>query len=121
MYLSALLSVVGIIVAYVCYVQRPWVPQVVRATFPKAHFVLLHKYFVDEFYHAAIVAPLRRLGQLCYQADVFLIDGIVWTITVIPRMFGQSWRTLQTGALQGYGLGMAAGLALIIVLVMITT
>ncbi|NOX59562.1 MAG: NADH-quinone oxidoreductase subunit L, partial [Planctomycetes bacterium] len=114
MYGSALLAIVGIAAAFVCYVQRPWLPQVVRATFPKAHAVLLNKYYVDEAYQAIIVAPLRRLGMFCFRADEFFIDGVVWTITVIPRLFGQMWRTLQTGALQGYGLGMAAGLAVII-------
>lgn len=119
MYLSALIAILGILVAYVFYVRRPWIPQLFRSTFPEAYRVLWNKYFVDEAYDAAVVKPLRRTGVACYRIDEFFIDGIIWVITAIPRLIGFACRALQRGALQGYGLSMAAGLAIIVVLAML--
>jgi len=119
MYLSSLIAIGGIIAAYYFYVARPWLPGGVLAAFPKAHRVLYHKYYVDEMYDRVIVVPLRRLGSICFSLDEYFIDGIVWLVTVVPRAFGFVGRSLQGGALQGYGVSMITGLAIIMVWLML--
>jgi len=118
MYLSALIAVAGIFIAYVLYVRRPWIPQLFRETLPGAYRTLWNKYFVDEGYDKAVVRPLRAGGVACFHIDEFIIDGLIWLITAIPRLFGALARAFQQGAMQGYGLTMAAGLGLIMLLVL---
>ena len=118
MYLSAVLAIAGILAAYLVYVRRPWIPGLVRTALPRPHRVLFNKYYVDEGYDRAVVQPLRAGGRLCFGLDEYLIDGIIWFVTAVPRAMGFGLRTFQHGALQGYGLSMAAGLAVIVVLVL---
>ncbi len=115
MYISGLIAILGIVAAYVCYVRRPWIPQLVQSTFSRIHKVLYNKYYVDEVYDATVVKPLRTSGKVCFGIDQFVIDGIIWVITAVPQLIGYFSRTLQTGALQGYALTMAAGAAIIVV------
>jgi len=44
----------------------------------------------------------------------------VWLITAVPRLIALLLRPLQAGALQGYGASMMVGLALIVVLVVMS-
>lgn len=118
LYLSALLAIGGIGAAYVVYIRRPWIPGLVRTAFPGVHRVLFNKYYVDEAYDETIIQPLRRTGRFCFGLDEYLIDGIIWFVTAVPRALAFGLRTLQHGALQGYGLSMAAGLAIIVLLVL---
>jgi NADH-quinone oxidoreductase subunit L len=114
MYVSALLAIVGIAAAYVCYVRRPWIPQLLKSTSPEAYLVLHNKYYVDEAYDTAFVRPLRKTGVTCHRVDDYGIDGVLWLITAVPRFIGFVFRTLQSGAIQGYGLSMVTGLAIIL-------
>jgi NADH-quinone oxidoreductase subunit L len=120
MYLSGLIAIAGIIVAYVLYVRRPWIPMLIRSSFPQAYRVLLNKYFVDEGYDKAVVRPLRSSGVGCFRIDEFVIDGLIWVVTAVPRLFGFLARSVQGGALQGYGLTMAAGLGIIVMLALLS-
>jgi len=115
MYLSALIAIGGIVAAYICYVSRPWVPDGWIARFPGAHRVVYCKYYVDEAYDRIIVRPLRTAGRVCFNLDEFFIDGILWIITAVPRLLGFIGRAWQGGALQGYGLTMVGGAAIILV------
>ncbi|RMD64314.1 MAG: hypothetical protein D6824_04175, partial [Planctomycetota bacterium] len=75
-----------------------------------------HKYWVDELYDAVFVRPLRALGRFFFATDTHGIDNILWFIAAIPRGCGWLLRWLQRGALQGYALGMVAGLAILLAL-----
>ena len=118
MYVSAALAIAGILAAYVCYVRRPWIPGMARVALPGVHRALFNKYYVDEAYDEAVVQPLRRGGRICFGLDEYLIDGLIWVVTALPRGLAFGLRSFQHGALQGYGLSMAAGLAIIVLLVL---
>ncbi len=60
--------------------------------------------------------PLRGLGNLLFGVDRIGVDGLVWLVTAIPRGLGFVVRELQRGAIQGYGLAMAFGIALMLIL-----
>ena len=55
---------------------------------------------------------------MCVGLDDYLIDGLVWLATAVPRGIGYLLRTLQAGVLQGYGLSMVTGIAVIVLVVL---
>ena len=116
MIISGAISIVGILVAYVFYVQQPWIPGLIKASATRAYRVLWNKWYVDEMYTAGIVEPARKTGKLCVGLDDYLIDGLIWLVTAVPRGLGYLLRTMQSGLLQGYAVSMAAGIAIIMVL-----
>jgi len=120
MFVSGALAVIAIGLAYLVYVVLPWAPPLLADLAPGAYRLSYNKYYADEGYDAAVVRPLRNGGRLCFGIDEYVVDGIIWLITAIPRGLAYLLRTLQGGALQGYGLTMAVGLAIIVLLVLWT-
>jgi len=117
MIFSGALAIAGILTAYVLYVRETWIAPLTRASFPKTYQVLWNKYYVDEIYDRLIISPSKKAGRFCVGLDDYLIDGLIWLVTAIPRGLGYVVRVLQGGALQGYGVSMIVGLALIALLV----
>ncbi len=77
-----------------------------------------NKWCVDEGYDLLIRKPLRILGYICYGiGDTLIINGLVNLGGFIPRTVGRILRPMQNGILQQYGLGMATGLAVLLVLI----
>ena len=74
---------------------------------------LRDKLYVDELYAAVIVYPLRLAGHVFYVVDSLLINGALYLIARTPVGIGALLRPSQSGRLQGYGLGMAVGIAAI--------
>jgi NADH-quinone oxidoreductase subunit L len=118
MILSGAISILAIGLAYVLYVRMPWVPALVRASATGAYRALWNKYYVDEIYDAAFVQPAWFAGKVAVGLDDYLIDGLLWIVTAVPRAFGYLMRVAQSGLLQGYGLTMVAGAAVIVILVL---
>lgn len=115
--LSSLLALAGIgFAALFFWINRPLTAKIAGAFSPIVR-VLENKYYVDEFYDFAFVAPLRRLGSLFYVVDAMVINGLIALIAWIPTMVGRGVRPAQTGRLQGYGLGMAMGVAIFALLI----
>ena len=115
---SGAIAITGIAFAYVVFVSAPWIAGLARATWSGAHRVLWNKYFVDEGYDRGIVRPLRGAGRTFVALDDYLIDGLVWFVSAVPRGLALALRPFQSGLLQGYGLTMVVGAAVIIALVM---
>jgi NADH-quinone oxidoreductase subunit L len=115
---SVLIAGLGIAFAYHLYVRKPERSEQLATNWAGAHRVLTNKYYVDELYDAIIVRPLRGVGYLCYLIDRLIIDGLVAFAGFVPRAVGLSVQPSQSGALQGYGLGMAAGAAVILGIVL---
>jgi NADH-quinone oxidoreductase subunit L len=74
------------------------------------------RFYIDEVYHALIVYPLRKAAQFLYAVDRWVIDGTVDLVGRVPGWLGAVLRPLQSGLLPFYGLAMALGV-LILVLV----
>jgi NADH-quinone oxidoreductase subunit L len=119
MYLSALLVIAGIAVAYWMYVLRPAIPPRLAKAVPAVYALSFHKYYVDELYDCIIVRPLRALGRLAVAIDDYFIDGLLWLVTAIPRLMAFGLKTVQSGSMQGYAVTMAAGLGIIVLLVLL--
>ena len=115
MVISGGLAIVGILAAYLVYVRERWVAPMVKASLPRGHKALWNKYYVDEVYQAGLVEPARTTGRVCVGLDDYLIDGLIWLVTVVPRAIAYALRGMQTGVIQSYGLSMVIGLAVIVV------
>jgi NADH-quinone oxidoreductase subunit L len=78
-----------------------------------------HKYWIDEFYDAAIVQPLWQIGRIFYFFDRYVIDGLVWLVSFVPQFTGFALKlSVQRGYLQGYAVTMLLGLVAILLLVL---
>lgn len=118
MILSGGLAIIGILVAYIIYVKRPWLSGLAKASAPDAYQTLWNKYYVDEFYDEALVEPARKTGRFCVGLDDYLIDGLIWLVTAVPRGIALVLRTMHNGAMQSYALSMTAGITIIVLLVL---
>ena len=103
---------------YFHYFNRPAADAFARRN-AAAVELLENKYYVDEFNDRAVVRPLRAIGYACFVIDQLVIDGLVMFFGVIPRLLGLSVQPAQRGVLQGYGLGMLTGMAVLIVIVLL--
>jgi NADH-quinone oxidoreductase subunit L len=117
MYASGALAIAGVLFAHIFYLRRRDWAEAVRREVPEVCTLLNNKYFVDELYDFVIVRPLWQVGRTFYAVDQWVIDGILWFIASVPQMIGSIFRVLQSGALQGYGLAMAGGVVLIVLIV----
>ena len=78
-----------------------------------------NKWYVDEIYDALIRTPLWVLSNLFHVIDKLLVDGLVNLCGLLPRKLAEAVRPSQSGMLQGYAVGMAGGLAVILLIVLI--
>ena len=78
-----------------------------------------HKWYVDEFYNAVIVLPLRVLSHVFHTIDRLLVDGLVNLAGIMPRFLGSRIRPWQNGVLHGYAVGMVGGLAVLVAAVVL--
>ncbi|RME40065.1 MAG: NADH-quinone oxidoreductase subunit L, partial [Planctomycetota bacterium] len=85
-----------------------------KATAPRLYRALWNKWYVDEAYQAGIVEPARSAGRACVGIDDYVVDGLVWLVTAVPRALGYTVRTLQSGFMQGYALTMVTGIAILV-------
>ena len=123
-YVSAVVGFIGIAIAFVLhYLGRT------EAARSRADAIDLggiqraaqHKWYVDELYGFVIVRPLLVISHIFHLIDRLLVDGLVNLVGMLPRAFAQSLRPSQSGQLQGYAAGMAAGVAVLAVVVLVLT
>jgi len=103
--LAVVIAVGGLAAGWRATMSRTIVPA--RLAPPEEGFwkVLFHKYYVDEFYEAAIVGPLRRLSErvLWKDIDQGIIDrGGVEGSARLARTLGWIGSRLQTGQVGVY-------------------
>jgi NADH-quinone oxidoreductase subunit L len=77
------------------------------------------KYYVDEVYDYTIRRPLKVMANIFYLVDQFIVDGLVNAVGGVPKFLGKTVRPAQSGELHGYALGMAGGVAVLILIVML--
>jgi len=117
--ISSLLAVSGIaLAAYFHWLKRPATDAFIKP-FGGVVTLLRGKYYVDEAYDAAIVKPLWLKSKVFWVIDELLVQGLVLAVGWLPGAAGRVVRPLQSGRLQGYGLGMVAGVAALAVIVFI--
>ncbi|MCC6680942.1 MAG: NADH-quinone oxidoreductase subunit L [Phycisphaeraceae bacterium] len=116
--LSLLIAALGIgTAAYLHWLRRD-AAGVLEQKFAPLVKLLVNKYYVDELYDLAIVRPLRGCGKFFNLIDDYLIQGFLVQIVGGwgPRLVGYVLKPSQSGRLQSYGVGMAVGVVIVMVI-----
>ena len=110
--LSVGIGVAGLVIARGMY-HRPASELPTAPVHARWHQTLTNKYYVDEFYDAVLVRPLRGLAQFMYKVvDVRIIDGVfVRGSAITVGLVGKGLRSLQNGDVQAYVTVLVVGLA----------
>jgi NADH-quinone oxidoreductase subunit L len=115
--LSALLTAAGAYGAYAVWKRRPTLdPARVLGPFRP---VFERGFYVDEVYARLVVAPVLALARAVVRADVGVIDAAVRGSGHLARHLGGLLRRPQNGNPQVYLTGLLAGMALILIAVVI--
>ena len=110
-YVSVAAGLGGIALAYLFYVVSPALPEALANSFKGVYDLIYNKYFVDEFYDAAVVEPVvDGSRQLLWRVgDVRLIDGVANGIGTTARGIGGILRRGQSGYIRSYAAWVLAG------------
>ena len=73
---SLAIAVAGIFLAYQLYCAKRIASELVAKKWPRLYQLLLHKYYVDEIYDAAVVERTKDFGTLLGRFDANVIDGV---------------------------------------------
>ena len=109
----------GIWLAYRWYVLNPEAPKRFVAAIPLGlgpgmYAASLNKYYVDDLYQLVFARGGQLLGNALWWFDAKVIDGAVNGAAWLAERIGGGLRKVQTGRIENYGLGMAAGLIVVL-------
>ena len=118
--LGAAVGAAGIWLAYRWYVLDPEAPvrfveRIPLGLGPGMYAASVNKYYVDDLYGLVWARGGLLLGNALWWFDAKVIDGAVNGAGRIAQLLGGLLRRSQTGHVQNYGLGMAAGLVVVLV------
>ncbi len=110
------LAVSGIIVAWVCYILVPTIPERLASSFSGLHRMLLNKYGFDDFNDKVFVRGARKVGDILFGlGDRRLIDGLgVNGSGLTVRWMALHARLMQTGYLYHYATAMVLGVLVLL-------
>ncbi len=110
-------SLLGVLVAWLCYIQFPKLPEVLKQRWHWLYFILVHKYGFDALYQLVFVRGVRRLSYFFFEfGDVKFIDGVLvdGSGREISRL-SAVLRRLQSGYIYHYALAMLLGLVVFLI------
>jgi NADH:ubiquinone oxidoreductase subunit 5 (subunit L)/multisubunit Na+/H+ antiporter MnhA subunit len=116
---GAAVAAAGVWLAYRYYVQRPELPErtVERMPLglgPGMYRASVNRYYVDDVYQLVFARGGVLLSNALWWFDARVIDGAVNGAGWLARTIGGGLRKTQTGRVENYGLGIAAGLAIVL-------
>src|SRR6266478_5646564 len=141
MVLSLSIVAAGIWLAYEFYRTKRFAPELVAKKLPRLYQLLVHKYYVEEIYDAAVVDRTKDLGTLLGRFDAKVIDGLgvdgagwlarfiskvsmwwdKWIIdgllnlsAKLMQLFSYPVRLLQTGMFSSYAMLIVVGLVVLL-------
>jgi NADH-quinone oxidoreductase subunit L len=104
MLLSTIAGLGGIFIGWAVF-SKGWIRRdLITANAPWLYNLLNRKYYIDELYRVAVIAPLRGIGFLVNLFDDYVIDGAVRLIANFALALSSWGARLQNGQLQTYGL-----------------
>jgi NADH-quinone oxidoreductase subunit L len=113
-------GLVGFLIAWWFYIRSPETPKKLAHSFAVLYKLLREKYFVDEFYAAAIVRPLVWVSDkiLWRVVDEGVIDGTVNGVARVSREAGDRLRAASTGNVRTYAAWILVGVVVFTSLLM---
>ncbi len=114
-FVSSVLAVAGIGLAYLMYVRKVISPERMGQRLRAVHVLLSRKYYMDEAYEGVVVIRsfYGGLARALDWADRAIVDKVANDIGWIGANVGTAMRQAQTGQLQGYGIAISAGILVI--------
>jgi len=119
--ISLLTALIGFFAAYTFYYKKPGTLGA-KATGNPLYRLVSSKYYVDEIYQFAIVMPIMVTSRLVLATliDGGIIDGSGTFAAFLTRLAGNGTRRMQSGNIRSYAGWLAAGAALVILLMTFT-
>jgi len=113
---SVLTALLGLVLAYVLYVSKPYLPEKIAVSLGSLYDAVLNKYYVDEIYAKVFVKPLvdGSTTILWQGVDRKVIDDSVNNAADGAQHVSDEVRHMQSGNLRSYAGWIAAGAALVI-------
>jgi NADH-quinone oxidoreductase subunit L len=113
---STIVAVAGIGLAYAIYMKKWVTSESIRSTAAPLAIVFENKYFLDKLYEDVFVTRILQRGwnRLLELNDKYVFDGLVNGTGRLGRETSSRLRTIQTGQVQSYGLGLVAGVVVIV-------
>ena len=110
--LPVILTVIGTVLAYIMYIQKPELPGKIANTFSGLYRVLMNKYGFDEFNEFVFARGARNIGSFFWRkGDERVIDGLMVNGTArVVGWFSSVIRHIQTGYVYHYAFAMIIGL-----------
>jgi NADH-quinone oxidoreductase subunit L len=106
---AVLVALEGLLIADKYYRRRPERPAQLAAAAPGVYNLLLHKYYVDEFYGAVVVKPLLAFSKYVLGGVDLLLTGSAWLLAGITNFTGTILQGWQSGNLRSYAAWLTAG------------
>jgi NADH-quinone oxidoreductase subunit L len=113
---SVLFAVAGLMLAYVLYVSKPYLPEKIAASLGAFYDAVLNKYYVDEIFAKLFVKPLvDGSTRILWQGvDRKVIDDTVNNAADGARHVSDEVRHMQSGNVRSYAGWIASGAAVVI-------
>ena len=111
--LPFVMMALGLLVSYIFYIRRPYLPVKLAEQQPMLYQFLLNKWYFDELYDLILVRPAKWIGRFLwkvgdgYVIDGFGPDGVSARVLDVTRNVVR----LQTGYLYHYAFAMLIGVA----------
>jgi NADH-quinone oxidoreductase subunit L len=114
--ISVLFAFTGLVLAYVLYVSKPYLPDKIAASLNGLYELVLNKYYVDEIYAKVFVKPLvDGSTKILWQGvDRRVIDDTVNNAADGARHLSDEVRHMQSGNVRSYAGWIASGAAAVI-------
>ncbi len=113
--IAILVSVLGILLAYLMYAKKSVSPDFIARPLPWLYQLSYRKYYVDELYHYVFVKPLSWLGLILNWFDRYVVDGLVSLTAAVTNWIGSLHARMQNGQIQSYGAVVLLGLLLLVI------
>ncbi|WP_139491100.1 NADH-quinone oxidoreductase subunit L [Brevibacillus dissolubilis] len=112
---AILVSVGGILLAYLMYGRRSINSESVAKGASVLYTLSYRKYYFDEIYEFVFVRLLKLIGLILNLFDRYIVEGLVNLVTAITVGIGALNARMQNGQVQTYGLVVLVGVVLLVV------
>jgi NADH-quinone oxidoreductase subunit L len=110
--IGAVISLVGIGLAWVLWVRRPELPGLLRERLRPAYALFVNKWYFDEAIDFLIVRPALAIGRFANSTfERLVVDGLVTGTKETVSGAGDIVRVVQSGFVRSYALLLIAGFA----------
>ncbi|MBC7825903.1 MAG: NAD(P)H-quinone oxidoreductase subunit 5 [Candidatus Parcubacteria bacterium] len=98
------ISLIGISIAILMYLQQKIDPSAIAAKIPFFYRLSKNKWYIDEIYDELFVKGSRRLARQVLEVDSKVVDGVVNLAGLATLLTGEGLKYLENGRAQFYAL-----------------